>query len=442
VPIVGYTVTDGHGGTDLGQLAIGLIPVNDIVTAEIDKPIVINVLANDPAVDPHTIQFVGTAKPGGPLVIPGQGTWTVDPSTGLVTFTPLATFHGGPSPVQYTVTYGNGVQSPAALISVLMKPTVKDDIVTVTPDAKVTINVLANDKNVDPTTVQIVGTAKPGDPLLVNGQGTWTVDRFTGQLTFAPLPTFHGGPAPIHYTVRSPSGVVSSPAGVTSQLPPAALPPLEIGSLIMLQNPQPPLFGLPTTLLPMTALPSRPLTPMWEHDWFRPLQLSLMNDPGQCDLYLTGSLKDQVVFERESYHFSIPAGTFRHTNPSENLEYTATRPDGTPLPNWLKFDPKTLAFSGMPPKGAVSEGVVVTVRDGCGDQVHATFFVKVKHGHHNGHDKQTGLTKSKPGFSKQIHAAGKMGKLQNGRELLASLRAEQDTKNTTILASSVRKMGK
>jgi len=38
------------------------------------------------------------------LVVPGEGTWTVDPVTGALTFTPEAGFTGDPTPVDYQVT--------------------------------------------------------------------------------------------------------------------------------------------------------------------------------------------------------------------------------------------------------------------------------------------------------------------------------------------------
>jgi large repetitive protein len=49
-----------------------------------------------------------------------------------------------------------------------------------TTGTPVTVPVLNNDTTgdaVDPTTVQIVGTANPGDPLVVTGEGTWSVNR-------------------------------------------------------------------------------------------------------------------------------------------------------------------------------------------------------------------------------------------------------------------------
>ena len=37
------------------------------------------------------------------LTIPNEGTWTVDPTTGDITFTPDAGFTGDPTPIRYTL---------------------------------------------------------------------------------------------------------------------------------------------------------------------------------------------------------------------------------------------------------------------------------------------------------------------------------------------------
>jgi CshA-type fibril repeat protein len=426
---VQYTVKSISGlvsdPTQVEVLVKPLVTPDQAITLP-NRPVTLDILANDKAVDPKTVQLVGTKNPGEPLVVPGEGTWSVDPTTGALTFTPLPSFSGAPKPVQYTVKSTSGLVSDPTQVEVLVKPLVTPDQVTSLPDRPVTVDVLANDKAVDPKTVQIVGTPKPGAPLVVPGEGIWKVE--TGKLTFTPLPTFHGTPTPIHYTVKSIDGVVSEPTLVTINLVPD-----EIGSLIMLSNPQAP--SVPNRYVP-TPYERTPVTPLWEHDWFKPVDLSIVDYGEGCDLFMTGELKNQVVHEREPYHFSIPEGTFRHTKPNEQLEYTATHPDGSPLPDWLKFDKKTLTFSGVPPKGALSEEVMVTVRDRCGDEVHATFHVKVNRDHHTiNRDNHKG----KMGLSKQLHAAGKMGKLQHGRELLKSLRTELDNQNTTILAANAKK---
>jgi CshA-type fibril repeat protein len=100
----------------------------------------------------------------------------------------------------------------------------------------VTVPVLANDTTGDtplPTTVQIVGTANPGESLTVPGEGTWSVHPVTGDITFTPAPGFTADPTPIQYTVRDNDGSESNPATVTIdyvQLPPVAVDDSSLGN--------------------------------------------------------------------------------------------------------------------------------------------------------------------------------------------------------------------
>ena len=60
-----------------------------------------------------------TLSPDGKtLTVPGQGTWTIDPTTGAITFTPAAGFTGNPTPVSYVVSDSTGRVSAPAAISV------------------------------------------------------------------------------------------------------------------------------------------------------------------------------------------------------------------------------------------------------------------------------------------------------------------------------------
>jgi hypothetical protein len=96
---------------------------------------------------------------------------------------------------------------------------------SVAEDASVVIDVLANDNDLDgtlvPASVQIVGTASPGDPLMVAGQGTWTVNTITGEITFAPEADYDGAVTDISYTVQDNLGATSNPATVSVAITPA-----------------------------------------------------------------------------------------------------------------------------------------------------------------------------------------------------------------------------
>ena len=151
------------------------------------------------------------------LVVPGEGTWTED-GAGNVTFTPEAGFTEDPTPITYTIEDNDGNESNPATIVVDYVPVATDDesLGNMTNNP-VTVPVLGNDDtgdSVDPTTVQIVGTANPGDPLVVPGEGTWTVDPVTGAITFTPEAGFTADPTDITYTVDDDEGNTSNPANV------------------------------------------------------------------------------------------------------------------------------------------------------------------------------------------------------------------------------------
>ena len=166
----------------------------------IAQPVTVNVLTNDNDsnnnLDPTSVQIVGSTD-GKTLVVNGEGTWTVDPVTGSITFTPEASFKGDPTPISYTVKDSTGLVSNPATVTVdyPQDPPVatNDTAAPTTAGTPVTVNVLGNDtdanNDIDPTTVQIVGSTD-GKTLVVAGEGTWTVDPVTGNITFTPEASF------------------------------------------------------------------------------------------------------------------------------------------------------------------------------------------------------------------------------------------------------------
>ena len=82
------------------------------------------------------------------------------------------------------------------------------------------MNVLGNDWDLDgtlvPSTVQITGTASPGDPLVVPGTGNMDRQpRFSGAISFTPLANYDGPVTSITYTVDDNDGATSNPATVS-----------------------------------------------------------------------------------------------------------------------------------------------------------------------------------------------------------------------------------
>jgi LPXTG-motif cell wall-anchored protein len=258
-----YRVTDANGTTRTAAIdvVIGNAPVAapDSGTTLQGHPVTVPLLAND---HPGT---GGTLTPGSTLLldpadttykasvtIADEGTWTVDPATGSVTFTPLPAYVGHTTPVAYEVTdsYGNTATSTARVTVAEVVPTASGDTATTPFRTPVTVTVLANDSAgradtpLDPTTVQIKDPATDtwGTSVTVADVGTWTV-KTDGSVAFTPVSTFDGVTAPLAYqvadsngtyaestlvvTVNAPYGAVSDPdSGSGSGIDPVTLSPL------------------------------------------------------------------------------------------------------------------------------------------------------------------------------------------------------------------------
>ncbi len=92
------------------SITVGASATDDTATGVAGQPVTIDVTANDSNVDPTTVQLIdpATGNPSTSVSVSGEGTWTVDPNTGAVTFTPVAGFTGTPTPMTYQVTDNNG----------------------------------------------------------------------------------------------------------------------------------------------------------------------------------------------------------------------------------------------------------------------------------------------------------------------------------------------
>ena len=132
-----FTATDAGGHASTPAVAtITVAPVNDApvavndgpVSGNEDTPIVVNVLSNDTdvddALDPTSV-VITTTPPGATLsgdgktlTVPGQGVWTVNPTSGAITFTPAADYIGTPTSITYTVKDASGAVSNSAVVSV------------------------------------------------------------------------------------------------------------------------------------------------------------------------------------------------------------------------------------------------------------------------------------------------------------------------------------
>jgi alpha-tubulin suppressor-like RCC1 family protein len=159
-----YTLADGSptNGTDAANVSITVTCLNDgpnagddAATTSEDVPVVIDVLANDtdPENDPLTISAV-TDPPHGTAVI----------ETNKVKYTPDPDFCGADD-FGYTAT--DGTESDSALVIPVVvvchndPPVAADDAPTAAEDTPTTLNVLANDSDIDGDALDVVSATDP-----------------------------------------------------------------------------------------------------------------------------------------------------------------------------------------------------------------------------------------------------------------------------------------
>jgi Ca2+-binding RTX toxin-like protein len=217
-----YTVSDGNGGTTLGQAVVTVAPVNDLPSAVSDTastlgttPVTINVLANDSDIDGDTLALrsVTQGANGSVAITNGQVTYTPRPNfSGADSFT--YTVHdgkGGERTGQVTVNVAPAPQQnapadnlggspmgdaggvPTGGVTPVANagnavPTARPDTASVAEDGSVTVNVLANDSdaNNDPLSIAGFSQGANGSVALANNRLVYTpkadwngTDRFT-----------------------------------------------------------------------------------------------------------------------------------------------------------------------------------------------------------------------------------------------------------------------
>ena len=211
-----YTVTDGAGGTATATVTVSVASVNDAPIAQDDArstpedtPVTVDVLAND--TDPDGDALAITA-----LTQPASGTATTV-SAG-VRYTPDADFSGTDT-FTYTVADGNGGTATATVTVTVTPvndpPVARDDARSTPEDTAVTIDVLANDSDVDGDVLAVSSVTAPAN-------GTAVVSGRT--VRYAPAADFAGTDA-FTYTVADGSGATAT-ATVTVTVTPVNDPPV------------------------------------------------------------------------------------------------------------------------------------------------------------------------------------------------------------------------
>ncbi|MBY5932820.1 tandem-95 repeat protein [Tateyamaria omphalii] len=127
-----YTISDGNGGTDTGDLVVTVTPVNDAPeavddaeTTPFNTAVDIPVLANDTDVDGDDLRVTEATSPDGDVVINGDGTLTFTPNDGFE----------GDAIIDYTITDDEG-GFDSAQVTVTVEPNPLDGIVEGSDDGE------------------------------------------------------------------------------------------------------------------------------------------------------------------------------------------------------------------------------------------------------------------------------------------------------------------
>jgi len=145
--IVTWTITYADGTVDTCNQTITvyspLVANLDISATQEDTPVVVDVLSNDTDCDSNINP--GTVNTGCPAcTLPANGTITIDPLTGAVTYTPDANFYGTDTLIYEVCDSGLPVSCDTALVIITVTPVndppvVEDSTVTIPPDSTIVI---------------------------------------------------------------------------------------------------------------------------------------------------------------------------------------------------------------------------------------------------------------------------------------------------------------
>ncbi|OCX63055.1 hypothetical protein BFP70_12620 [Thioclava sp. SK-1] len=188
-------VTGTLGYTEIEEIigdGINLDPtaVDDAITTDEDQSVTIDVLANDYDADGGTLSVTDASAENGSVTVNADGT---------LTFTPDADFNGDAT-ITYSIDDGNGGTDTATVTVTVTPvndaPVAADDVASTDYATAVTVDVLANDTDVDGDTLSVQTASSPDGDVVVNGDGT---------VTFTPASGFSGD-ATIEYTVTDGNG--------------------------------------------------------------------------------------------------------------------------------------------------------------------------------------------------------------------------------------------
>ncbi|MCI1672790.1 MAG: Ig-like domain-containing protein [Bifidobacterium tibiigranuli] len=232
VDSVAYRVTDGNGLTADGKLniivppaasdqtlsgdrgeAVTFDPKADLVTTGSNPDVTISLKTPD-ANDPNT------------KTISGKGKWTLDPTTGKITFTPDGDYAGPVPSADYVATDTANKLSATGQLNVIYPPAAGDSQKVIQPGDTAAFG--PSDLSVKPGSGDIVSytlidpkTDKPVAAYTDAHGGVWTIDPKSGATTYKSNPDYRGPVDPIKYQTTDVNGKTAE-GTLSILIPPAA----------------------------------------------------------------------------------------------------------------------------------------------------------------------------------------------------------------------------
>lgn len=175
------------------------------------------------------------------LTIAGQGSYVLDPGTGVMRFTPVNGFVGTATPVDYTVTdsYGQAGSSIYTATATLPAPRPAAPLKSTGAEGATQRQTVAIPAG---GAVTLLDGTMAVTTVTNAGQGTYALDPVTGVISFTPVAGYSGSPTPVTYqlsdaygqfarsiyaplvTAPGPTTTPTSPTTTTSPAPTATSP--------------------------------------------------------------------------------------------------------------------------------------------------------------------------------------------------------------------------
>jgi CshA-type fibril repeat protein len=147
----------------------------------------------------NTVTLLDGGQPASSVTVAGVGTYTVNSTTGVITFTPVAGYSGTPASVTFRVTdsgarFGTATYTPTVTVPAAPTPGARISTGPGTQHATVPLGI-------GETLTLLDATGVPASSVTKDGEGTYSADAASGVITFTPVAGFQGAASGVGFRV-------------------------------------------------------------------------------------------------------------------------------------------------------------------------------------------------------------------------------------------------